>query len=232
MNYKAKTWAQIKTLYDFFESVNGSAGRFTFVDFNGIGPIGGTDPGVAWSGLYVAKGTGAIGTWDLPTFAIKSSATTVVASLSAGTQTVTPVSIAGIIVGGSLTAVNADGTSGEVVMVTAITATTFTAVFTNSHTANWLLNAPLVYENGVAKTTAFTGAPGAGTYGIVAGTGTDGVDTLNAGTDPASTVIVTIDATCRRAMRRAKFTNVKNPFLLDVPANYSAGPVNVVEVRK
>lgn len=164
--YKAKLWAQIKVLYDFFESVNGSAGRFTFADFNGIGPIGSVDPGVAWSGLYVAKGTGAAATWDLPTFALVASP------------------------------------------------------------------APVVYENGVAKTTAFTGAPGAGTYGIVAGAGTDSVDKLYAGTAPASTVIVTIDATCRRAMRRAKFTNVKNPFLLEVPAVYSAGPVNIVEVRK
>jgi hypothetical protein len=170
LNYKAKAWAQIKTLYDFFESVNGSAGRFTFVDFNGIGPIGGTDPGVAWSGLYVAKGTGAAGTWDLPTFGLKSSP------------------------------------------------------------------APVVYENGVAKTTAVwisgSTTPSAGAYLIIPGTGTDGVDKLNAGTDPASTVLVTIDATCRRAMRRAKFTNVKNPFLFEVPAVYSAGPVNVVEVRK
>ena len=170
MNYKAKTWAQIKTLYDFYESVNGAAGRFTFVDFNGIGPIGGTDPGVAWSSLYVAKGTGAAVTWDLPTFGL----------------------------------IEHDGAT--------------------------------VYENGTAKTTTIwtsgSTTPAAGQYMVILGTGTDGVDTLNAGTAPASTVILTIDATCRRAMRKAKFTNVKNPFLLDVPANYSAGPVNVVEVRK
>src|ERR1035437_2065696 len=78
LNYEAKAWAQIKTLYDFFESVNGSAGRFPFVDFNVIGPIGGTDPGVAWSRLYVAKGTGAAGTGDLPTFGLKSSPVPVV----------------------------------------------------------------------------------------------------------------------------------------------------------
>ena len=170
LSYKAKTWTQIKTLYDFFESVNGSAGRFTFVDFNGIGRIGGTDPGVAWSGLYVAQGTGAAVTWDLPTFAIVAGST------------------------------------------------------------------PVVYENGIGKTSDVYGAAGfpnaALDYHIYLGTGTDGVDKITAQAAPASTVIITIDATCRRAMRRARFVNIKNPFLFEVPAIYSAGPVNVVEVRK
>ena len=170
VTYRGKSWAQVMTLYNFFESVDGDAGRFTFVDFNGIGPIGGTDPGVAWSGLYVAKGTGAVGTWDLPTFGLKTSP------------------------------------------------------------------APVVYENGAAKTTAVwvsgSTTPAAGTYLIIPGTGTDGVDTLKAGTDPASTVIVTIDATCRRAMRQAKFTASKNPFVLNVPANYYQGLLTIVEVRK
>jgi hypothetical protein len=156
---------EIKALYDFFESVHGSSGRFTFADFNGW-DLGGR----AWSGLFVEKGTSAVVTWDLPTFALVASP------------------------------------------------------------------APVVYENGTAKTTAVwvsgSTTPSAGTYLIIPGTGTDGVDTLKAGTAPASTVILTIDATCRRAFRRAKFTNVKNPFTWDPPEMSTAGPVTIVEVRK
>lgn len=155
---------EMKALYDFFESVRGSAGRFTFADFRGW-DIG----GIPWS-LFVAKGTGTLATWDLPTFALVASP------------------------------------------------------------------APVVYENGVAKTTSVwvsgSTTPSAGEYMIVKATGTDGVDTLNAGTAPASTVILTVDATCRRAMRRAKFTNVKNPFTWDPPEMSTAGPVTIVEVRK
>jgi hypothetical protein len=179
--YHGKSWAQIKTLYDFWESVDGCAGRFTFVDFNGIGPIGsgGPDPGTPWSGLYVAKGDAVASTWDLPTYAI----------------------VAG--------------------------------------------SSPVVYENGSAKTTAIwtsgTTTPTAGTYLIIPGTGTDGVDTLKAGTVPASTVIITIDATCRRAMRRACFSMGvggattypgQNPFVLNVASNYYQGPLTIVELRK
>jgi hypothetical protein len=233
LSYRAKTWEQIRVLYEFFESVNGSAGRFTFVDFNGIGPIGGSDPGVAWSHLFVAKGNGVSVAWDLPTFTLKADTTTVSASLAAGTRTVTPASMTGIVVGSSLTAVDADGTSGEEVRVTAVTATTFTAVFANAHASSWLINAPLVFESGVAKTTVFgASSPSAGTYGVVVGAGTDGVDILHAGTAAVSSVIVTISATCRRAMRRAKFTTVKSPFLYEVPAVYQAGSFSVVEVRK
>jgi hypothetical protein len=177
LTYRGKSWAQIMTLHNFFESVDGAAGRFTFVDFNGIGPIGGgADPGVAWSGLFVAKGDGTTVSWDLPTFRIKA------------------------------------------------------------------FPAPVVYENGTAKTTAiWTGGsttPAAGTYLIIpansddTGAGTDGVDLLHAGTAPAASVIITIDATCRRAERRARFIVAKNPFVLNVPANYYQGPVTIVGVRK
>lgn len=69
--------------------------------------------------------------------------TTVAASISAGSQTVTPASMRGITVGASLTATNADGTSQETVIVSGVTGTTFTATFLNAHTAGWLVTAPL-----------------------------------------------------------------------------------------
>ena len=53
--YKAKSFSEVKTLYDFFENVRGASGRFTFADFNGIGPIGGADPGVAWTNLFITN---------------------------------------------------------------------------------------------------------------------------------------------------------------------------------
>lgn len=158
-------WSEIKTLYDFFESVGGSAGRFTFADFNGW-----DTGGVAWSGLYVAKGNGVAVTWDLPTFGIVASP------------------------------------------------------------------APVVYENGVSKTSDVQGAGGfpnaALNYHIYLGTGTDGVDSITAQATPAASVIVTIDATCRRAFRRAKFLNAKNPFTWDPPEMSTQGPVTIVEVRR
>lgn len=170
LDYKGKSWADMQTVYSFFESVGGPGGRFTFVDFNGIGPIGGADPGVPWTGLYVAVGDGAAATWDAPTFATQASP------------------------------------------------------------------APVVYENSVAKTTAIwtsgSTTPAAGAYFLIPGAGTDGVDTINAGTAPTAGVIVTIDATCRRAMRRACFTTQKSPFVYNVPANYYIGTLTIVEVRK
>ena len=240
LTYKGRTPSDVLQLYNFYDSIGGAAGRFTFVDFNGAGPVGGVDPGMLWSALYVGTADGATGSWDAPTFGAKASTTTVVASLVAGTRTVTPVSMAGIWnpanystgVGTVLTIVNSDGTAGELVTVTAVTATTFTAIFANNHGANFLVNAPIVFENGVAKTTAITGSPGAGTYGLVAGTGTDGVDTIVAGTDPTAGVIVTVAAMCRRALRRARFTTPKQPFVLNVPQNYQQDLVTIVEVRK
>jgi hypothetical protein len=93
--------------------------------------------------------------------------------------------------------------------------------------------APIVYEDGVAKTTTWdTTTPAAGTYGIKAGTGTDGLDRLYAGTAPAAAVIVTISGTCRRAFRKALFLDEKNPFAWATPDNYSCGPVTIIEVRK
>jgi len=56
-----------------------------------------------------------------------------------GSQTVTPATMEGINVGNSLVCQNADGTAFEVVQVTGITSTTFTATFASTKTANWLV---------------------------------------------------------------------------------------------
>jgi uncharacterized phiE125 gp8 family phage protein len=59
--------------------------------------------------------------------------TSVALGISAGAQTVTPASMAGIAVGSVLTI--DEGASRESVMVTAVAATTFTAVFAETHEA-------------------------------------------------------------------------------------------------
>jgi hypothetical protein len=88
----------------------------------------------------------------------------------------------------------------------------------------------------VAKTTTVwvsgSTTPAAGAYMLIPGTGTDGVDTLNAGTNPTAGVLVTVGATCRRALRRARFLTPKNPFVYNVPANYYVDAVTIAEVRK
>lgn len=233
MNYRGRSFADVMMLWKFYEDIGGSAGRFTFPDWNGVGVPGGADPGVAWSALYVATGDGVTTTWDLPCYATSPSLSLVVASLTAGTRTVTPASgMFGISVGSTLTAMNADASNPEVITVLSITATTFTAVFASAKAGNWLLQAPLVFDNGTVKTTFISGSPGAGTYGVVMGAGTDGVDQLKAGTAPAAGHLITISAQCRRALRRAKFLSDTNPFVYNVPANYEQQSVSVQEVRK
>jgi hypothetical protein len=237
LSYRGRAWGDIMVLYNFFEAVRGPGGRFTFVDFNGIGTIGGTDPGVPWSQLFVAQGTGAATSWDLPTYAIKQQMTTVAASISAGQRSVVPASMKGITLGMTLTAQNADNTSGEVVTVTALTTTQFTATFANAHSSNWLVHAPIVFDNGVAQPTVYypgTGdiVIGPGAYLVIPGNGTDGVDSLLAGTAPASGHIITISGMCRRAFRRARFGNAKNPYVYNVPNNFEGGSVTILEVRK
>jgi len=168
--YRGKSFTDAMTLHNFWESVDGPSGRFTFVDFNGVGlPGASTHPGVPWVSLFVFKGDGVEDTWDLPTYALAASP------------------------------------------------------------------APIVYENGVAKTSAITlaGSPDVTKdYNIVLAAGTDDVDRLIATATPASPIIGTISGTCRRALRRARFLNAKNPFTLNVPANYYQGPVTILEVRK
>ena len=60
--------------------------------------------------------------------------TTIAASIATGSQTVTPASMANITVGEVLTVVNADFTHSENLIVTAVTSTTFTAVFASTKT--------------------------------------------------------------------------------------------------
>lgn len=68
--------------------------------------------------------------------------TTVALALSAtGSRTVTPASMAGILNGITLIVSNADGTNSEAVVVTAVTGTTFTAVFATTKAAAWLVQA-------------------------------------------------------------------------------------------
>lgn len=56
-----------------------------------------------------------------------------------GSQTITPTTMEGIRVGTPLVCQNADGTNFEIVTVTAITSTTFTATFASTKSANWLV---------------------------------------------------------------------------------------------
>jgi hypothetical protein len=235
LTYRAKTWAQLSILQAFFDSVNGAAGRFTFVDFNGIGPIGGTDPGVPWRGLYVTQGDGVTTSWDLPTYAIKeymAQSTTPV--VGAGAATVFGIPMDGIIVGVLLDCANTDGTHPETVTVDAlVSGTSFTATFATTKSSTWLINPPIVYEDGVAKIVEWnTTTPAAGHYGVKPGTGTDGLDKLYAGTAPADGTIVTINATCRRAMRRARFVAAKRAYTYNVPQNYVGETFTIAEVTK
>jgi len=60
--------------------------------------------------------------------------TTVAANIAVGSDTVTPASMTGIAVGSLLWVVNPSGTNGEVISVTAVAGTTFTATFTLTKT--------------------------------------------------------------------------------------------------
>ena len=96
--------------------------------------------------------------------------TTVVASSLSGVQTITPVAMSGtttrggaawsIQVGSTLVVSNVTGAAAEKVVVTATTATTYTALFANPHTANWVINA-FVY-NQARDATVSDGATGQG----------------------------------------------------------------------
>lgn len=166
LTYRLLSWTDAKTLYDFWESVGGAGGTFSFADFNGIGPIGGSDPGVPWTGLYVAKGDGVTVNWNLPTFGLQSSP------------------------------------------------------------------APVVKANGVTKTSEIytTSTNPAFDYHIKKAAGADGEDIISAQVAPALGVIVTIDATCRRFARYAKFVGDVFPFSLDDPTAVQAGTLSLIEV--
>lgn len=69
----------------------------------------------------------------------QSAVTYVAAALSSGTVTCTPATIEGIAPGMRLWCANQDGTNSEQVIVTAVTSTTFTAVFASSKSANFVV---------------------------------------------------------------------------------------------
>jgi hypothetical protein len=77
--------------------------------------------------------------------------TTLGTNIAAGTRTVTPGSMARIYVGQSLQIDQASTTVAESVTVTAITATTFTAVFAFAHVIASTVNAHVVYADEIAK---------------------------------------------------------------------------------
>jgi hypothetical protein len=253
VSYRGKSWAQIMTLYNFFESVHGAAGRFTFADFNGVGPLGGgTDPGVPWSGLFVAKADGITLTWDLPTYSLASGPAPVVyengsvktSAIYTGTPSrTTPYNIklgAGtdgvdqVTAGASLTTVapTAPGLAGTSIAVptgmgAAFLATPFYATVWPTAVAPSALNAEIILVNTRVSdilTVVVRAQRGTVARNIIVG------DQIAVAPDP--TVVITIDGTCRRAFRRAKFLQTKNPFVLNVPANYYQGPVTILEVRR
>lgn len=76
--------------------------------------------------------------------------TTVAVGIAAGTRTVTPASMSNIYTGQRLTIDNGNAVS-ESVIVTAVTSTTFTAVFANAHGANFTVNALVVYADEIAS---------------------------------------------------------------------------------
>lgn len=77
--------------------------------------------------------------------------TTLGTIIAAGTRTVTPASMARIYVGQRLQISQGSATVGESVVVTVITATTFTAVFAFAHVAADTVNAHVIYPDEVIK---------------------------------------------------------------------------------
>lgn len=94
------------------------------------------------------------------------------ASLLAGTRTVTPASMDLIKLGESLYVSDADGTTPETVLVTAVSAATFTATFANNHSANFVIKGQGArFTEGLWAPTVFgTTTAGANTYSAQQGT--------------------------------------------------------------
>ena len=92
------------------------------------------------------------------------------------------------------------------------------------------LTDPVVKVAGVTKAalTLYPTTTGADGYVRVGG-GTDGLDKIHFASAPASSALITIDATCRRAMRVAKFSTDEFPFQTRNPANLQGGVVTIVE---
>jgi hypothetical protein len=269
LSYRGKSWTDIMILYNFWESVHGCAGRFTFVDFNGIGPLGGSDPGVSWAGLFVAKADGITLAWDLPTFGIST-----VWYVVGDTAYPTEIEENGVAKTTSFVTTTPDstkkynikvgaGTDGvDLVTATASLSTVATAPIPATSGTSLVVHAgdgagfPSTPFNAIVWPTAV--APTAANAEIVSVT-TRSTDTLTIAravapayvrtiivgdqiaVPPAASVIVTVSATCRRAFRRARFSEGvggptsypgQNPFTYNVPANYYQGPLTIVEVRR
>lgn len=78
-------------------------------------------------------------------------ATTLGTTIAAGTRTVTPASMLRIFVGQRLFINQGVAASGESVLVTAVTSTTFTAVFVNAHNLADTVHAHVIYPDEIIK---------------------------------------------------------------------------------
>lgn len=71
LTYNALSWTQVKTLFDFWQTVGGGLGTFSFADFNGYVYGNSTGPGIPWTNLFVAKGDATAHAWTLPTYILQ-----------------------------------------------------------------------------------------------------------------------------------------------------------------
>ncbi len=120
-------------------------------------------------------------------------ATTVALAIAVGSQVVTPASMVRIYVGQRLI-INSGATDSESVVVTAVTATTFTAVTAKSHLANATIRAIVVYDEEIVKDVLSQTLALNPSGGLLASTGyiqSSGVDRLQAGwTDARGSAIL------------------------------------------
>jgi len=114
LRYQAQPIANFNSLLDFFESMKGRDGQFTFFDFVGwsSSPVG-----RYWSKLYVGTHDGSTTTWDLP---IKSSSSrTLYVNGVAKTSGVDYTFSAGTGIDGRDRVTGLSGTNGHIIELTA-----------------------------------------------------------------------------------------------------------------
>lgn len=160
-------------------------------------------------------------------------ATTVAANIAAGSQTVTPASMAGISTGTPLVVANPGGTNSETVTVTAVTGSTFTATFTltktgsgitvNGTTATVTVTSTAVGRdaNGVELLAMWKAAGNTQIYPAGSGSTASGqTGKLTGGSDPTS-IHVHLDFSA------LGLANARQLWLTFAPAlNYDSGTVN------